>query len=436
MDSYEISKEDLLRRDLNIYLQQNAELNIEAIPFQSGLSFKNNPKKIKLHIINALMEEIDDDEDTSVYFWLASCFSQMIHVEKILYQQEYAVFYRIISDQYIAYEFHSMFLFLFHHQFGPRSLFEKMVEGDRSALMWPFVCTNTILIKEYPQDIRELISKMDINPVEQKSFSDMHVSANVLLSANCCCIGAKTGTSKFTYNFSSDPETGYFWEGYNGRDWFTAFCVKQVLEFIHCYDTETQQTVIQQLEYIYRDYLGKCSVLQKEGHNGKHNDSGAEDSHEDTMILSTDSDTDLYRDDTYEGHMVQICIPFRVLEKYAYPSVAYGCKIDAYTLKDSPSKIVAEISTQNDRYNDRKHINKEEILRTISFQELLRTEHLSRIQARIMAHPDMYIKDNAYCHVYSGLQNFDPLIFRHKMVLVMQPIIENFLKSHKNSAHP
>lgn len=382
-------------------------------PFQTAMAFKKL-SSLEANIVETIDEKCHDDSIDSIFkTWLANCYSRMIQVEKYCFQTDYAVFYRIIEEQYVAYELHSFVLHMSQIQTKEKfiEILDGIIKGKREYLDWQFICTNTITDSDYPPKINQLIEKMDQNPnFERGTISDMNPIAKCFLSANCCFIGHEHGRNTFAYNFSSDPEVGVFWKGYNAGYTFLSHAISEC--FIHVFKFEDEVVIeqfVQAIKNMYKTFLLESVPKYKQ------ND-------------EVDSDEELDVSD-FEGHMVQICIPISVLDKYAYPAVPYGSKVDVFEIKtEKGPKVKGEISTKNDRYNTLKHIPNTDILREVSFKELLQSKDVNKVQARIMAHPDMYLQDKAFCKIYHGLENFDYIRFRHKMILLLYPFLESIIE--------
>lgn len=392
MEHFE-NKRIILERKLRRHFQINSELE-NGISFQSCLPLKNE-KVLENIIIEQIMDLLHIEP---VAFWITYCFARMINIEKTLYQSQYAVFYRIVGDQYIGYELYSLLMTLLKKTpHGEQEALLDMMIRDKKALKYPFICTNSILEKTYKnKKIDDFIQKLDV--VDK---SDMGEDMAPLLAAHCSLI-PYSGASVFAYNFESDKETGSFWAGYE-----TSFdletVVKNVLKHVFDVDDETSSK--------------EFTSLIQEAYN------------------SEQLSAQIYEDSVYDfrGHMIQICIPLKFVDSFAFASAAYGYKVDTViTEKNGRSQLRGEISKKNDKTKRKKHIPTQNITRYLSFAELLKTKELDKVQSRIMGHPDLYVKHGAFCHVYSGLEHFNQSRFRLKLVFILEPLLRKLINEHED----
>jgi len=108
------------------------------------------------------------------------------------------------------------------------------------------------------------------------------------------------------------------------------------------------------------------------------------------------------------GNCLQICVPASALHQFVYPCVHYGKPVTvhgtagAYKVHDKfPSHPV----------------------NTVSYEEFLFSAEARHTQARIIAHPNLFLKHGAVVNVMNGNPEFDADGFREGMLEIMQPFL-------------
>jgi len=124
-----------------------------------------------------------------------------------------------------------------------------------------------------------------------------------------------------------------------------------------------------------------------------------------------------------KGHTLQICLPRAALDRFAYPSVAWGHPVSLYSeiqAKNEPM-ILHVFPVSEQRFYGAKKTPKG--MRPVPQAEFLRSPEISELQTRILAHPNLYLRHGAVCNVFHGNPNFDPRAFRGRMLQILQPLI-------------
>ncbi len=113
-----------------------------------------------------------------------------------------------------------------------------------------------------------------------------------------------------------------------------------------------------------------------------------------------------------KGHCIQIFIPntLKGMDKYVYLSVAYGYPVTVYS--DCEGKHFAHKMFEAKCIGSKaiaKQREMEEMKATcdiVSMREVLSSPDMSYLQARIIGHPNLFLKDNAYAKFLSSDPSF------------------------------
>jgi hypothetical protein len=364
-------------------------------PFQSGLLFKD-PIKIQKIFIDMIEDDIEQDmmDDDYLSFHYINQLAYMIRAEKVFFS-DYVVFYRTVGVKYVVYEVYSLLISLLDKTSRDNRILKlnEMLsrERDGASLKWDFVCTNSIMDYDYVQDMNSLIESIDVDASKGNDSNDSHVA---LLSANCT-LHDKNGHSSFAFNYICDRETGPFWSGYEGKCLFRT-CIDTVFKICFGYSDENAIDIV--LDKIRQAFETQCRYTK------------------------STSDMEI------PGHMIQIFLPRQIVDAFTYPCIAWGYKVDVFQMQDG--KIKGEVSRLVDKHNIKPHIDRDKILRPVPFSELLMTEHLGNVQARIYGHKDLYLRHGAFCRVYNGCPGFDSIGFRHQLVTILAPWLHSLFEKY------
>ena len=67
----------------------------------------------------------------------------------------------------------------------------------------------------------------------------------------------------------------------------------------------------------------------------------------------------------------------------------------------------------------------------MSFQEIMSSEYMGKIQSRILAHPNLYLEHGAFTQVVSGSREFDRRQFQDDLREILAPLISDALARGK-----
>ena len=268
----------------------------------------------------------------------------MIECERAAWSVDYFVFYRSVSEKYVLYEFNTLMLLLFS---------EARVPTPGSL-----VCVPSLLEAKYPASIEELIQRFASRGIND---SDPEIS-RVLLSVNNCL--EPTYHSRAVYHVNHSAEAAplrFFLDGYNEtrayRDTMSTF----LCEFMDVPKAAADSAV----EQVMAEY--KASLPPK--------------STDDGFVA--------------KGHTLQICLPRAALDRFAYPSVAWGHPVSLYSeiqAKNEPM-ILHVFPVSEQRFYGAKKTPKG--MRPVPQAEFLRSPEISELQTRILAHPNLYLHRGA-----------------------------------------
>ena len=130
------------------------------------------------------------------------------------------------------------------------------------------------------------------------------------------------------------------------------------------------------------------------------------------------------------GHIVQICLPRAALDRFAYPSIAWG--FPAKLFKDSAGRTHVFPVFKDMRYS-KKILRDTAGMMPVSQAEFLRSPEMSGLQTRILAHPNLFLVHGAVCNVFHANPGFDARAFRARMLEILHPLVT--LRPHPPSLH-
>jgi len=296
----------------------------------------------------------------------------MIECERAAWSVDYFVFYRSVSEKYVLYEFNTLMLLLFS---------EARVPTPGSL-----VCVPSLLDAKYPASIEELIQRFASRGIND---SDPEIS-RVLLSVNNCL--EPTYHSRVAYHVNHGVEAEplkYFFTGYNETRAYRGTMCTFLCEFMGVSEA-VAEAAVEQLMAEYKALLPPKST-------------------DDGFVA--------------KGHTLQICLPRAALDRFAYPSEAWGHPVSLYSeiqAKNEPM-ILHVFPVSEQRFYGAKKTPKG--MRPVPQAEFLRSPEISELQTRILAHPNLYLRHGAVCNVFHGNPNFDPRAFRGRMLQILQPLI-------------
>jgi len=117
----------------------------------------------------------------------------------------------------------------------------------------------------------------------------------------------------------------------------------------------------------------------------------------------------LYQEHSNElGNCLQICVPSLVLNQFVYPCVYYGTPI---SIRGNPHAYNAYNRFPSHPENE------------VPYEEFLMSSQACNTQARIIAHPNLYLKHGAVVNIMHGNPDFDPLGFRDSLREIIAPFL-------------
>jgi hypothetical protein len=118
----------------------------------------------------------------------------------------------------------------------------------------------------------------------------------------------------------------------------------------------------------------------------------------------------LYPPTGFPGHCLQICVPASALNRFVYPCVFYGkpitlhAKHEAYVAYDRFPPVADPPPPAR-------------------FEEVLLSPSGKNMQARIIAHPNLFLRHGAVVNVLDGDYRFDPDAFRSALRALVRPYL-------------
>jgi hypothetical protein len=346
------------------------------------------------------IEDIDDvfermEECSKFREHYLMCIGIMIGNEIALAPANYLVFYRIVDENIILCEFNTLMLDIF-----AANTFDcdRSVDGKPLSL----ICTNCILEDVYPDSVSEHLHLMKTKEV----LSDLSKGAReYLLSVNNCLSISNIDTDHFykgKHLHESEAHPLSFPDGYLGDGIWESFVCKFLVNFFEQSD-EVADSIVKQMIRKYNirnldvDDVDHCS----------YNSLGDDDGDEIKNL----------------GHLIQICIPKECVDKFAYPCFAWGSPASIYTLDKKNPRALSQ-----SMFDDEIPSNS---LGKMSFQEIMNSQYMGKVQSRILAHPNLYLEHGAFTQVVSGSREFDRRQFQDDLREILAPLISDALARGK-----
>ena len=305
----------------------------------------------------------------------------MIESERAAWSDDYFVFYRSVSEKYVLYEFNTLMLLLFSEARVPRP-------GS-------LICVPSLLEANYPASIEEVIRRFTLKDINDSSPEN----SGVLLSVNNCL--EPTYHSRVAYHVNHGVEAEplkYFFSGYNETRAYRGTMCTFLCEFMGVSEAVAEVAV----EQVMAEY--KASLPPK--------------STDDGFVA--------------KGHTLQICLPRAALDRFAYPSEAWGHPVSLYREiedDDNDEARTHAFPMFDHRFFGAKKTPKG--MTPVPQAEFLRSPEISELQTRILAHPNLYLRHGAVCNVFHGNPNFDQRAFRGRMLQILQPLIARAQAQHR-----
>ena len=342
-----------------------------AREFQSyrAISYKN--KNVLDFIIKSMNTATSTISDPGRRQYMRDSVIEMIKNEIDLIPNEihlpptHYVFYRLVQSQIVLYELNTCIL----EHIG------IITRHDPTAVVAAPYLNEDI----YPKDLYDYMYWFSLGNTdvggnfddEDGEFKDFHLT---LLCVNNCLhpIVNHKEFNRFLYGYNEEAEPlKYFGEGYEvsgGR---------------------SERAMVSSLTTAYNVSKSEAQVIVGE--------------------LMT-----IYRKSTDKGHCMQIFIPntLESLDKYTYLSTAYGHPVTVYRENDDSEKgfgyrMFDDISKRPSVIREQKEMqDMKDAHPLIPMREVLSTLHMSHLQARIIGHPNLFIKDGAFSKVISSDPNF------------------------------
>ena len=324
-----------------------------------GVTFALAHKKLRNKMRKELEEEWKHEKDWEERAFVSRMFGEMVASERQLWNRDYFVFYRVVNEKYVLYQFHTLMLALFH----PGGLCES--QG--------LICSPSLDDEIYPSSLGELL-----NMFHDKTFraDSQTFTSNVLISVNNSLtpteIPRKRLHSDLTHVMEASPLDYY--EGYN----------------------ETN-TYIDEMERFMRNFFGLS----------------AEDA---TIVVG--AMFELYhlahqRRDTFTGHCLQICLPCNAVQRFAYPCVSWGQPVTLWLGQDDMLHV----------FDVHGPASPQDFKGQVPLTEVLRRTELCEVQTRILAHPNLFLKQGAFTRVFHANPSFDEEGFKAKLRVLLGPLI-------------
>jgi len=313
------------------------------------------------------------------YHYLVSI-GLLIANEITLASADYIVFYRIVQENLILYEFNTLMLAIFGANLHDNN------NNDRAL---PLICTPCLLEASYPNSVEEHVDLLKRKVIR----SDMSggVDEYLLSVNNCLSISQSDSGSFYRHPHQREAFPLDFYEGYVVFDKW-----KHIIRaFIKIFFEESDESAKQTVELIFEKYKSQ---------NFDISDSGSHD-----------------------GHLIQICIPKEHAERFAHTSFAYGMPASIYEIYNAyRPQFMAQSSFEGAPPNAK---------RQLSFQEIMSSKHMGRVQSRIIAHPNLFLQHGAFAEVFSGSVGFDRKKLQDDICEIMDPLIMKALGQNKRLAH-
>jgi hypothetical protein len=256
----------------------------------------------------------------------------------------------------------------------------------------PLICTPSLLETSYPNSVEEHLDLLKRKVIQ----SDMSKGVDqYLLSVNNCLSISESESGSFyghCHLHQREASPLGFYHGYMGINTW-----KYIIQaFIKRFFEESDESARQKVELIFEKYKSQNfdkSDMVDHGH--------------------------LFHD----GHLIQICIPKECAERFVHTSFAYGLPASLYEIDSvNSTKIMAQSSFEEIPPNAK---------RQLSFQEIMSSKYMGKVQSRIIAHPNLFLEHGAFTEVFSGSVGFDRKKRQDDICEIMDPLIMKALDQNK-----
>ena len=306
-------------------------------------------------------DELSDIVNNHIF----NCVHQMIDYEKYAWNQDYFVFYHILSKKYIVYAFNTLMLELFSSGCPHNEI----------------ICAAS-LNRQHAPTMQGIMKRF----AEDPNFNDSMESNEppyLLLSVNNSLV-PKGKDSQFHrhFNYVSEGRPLNFFSGYGGSDYWMTDLILFLQNFFEIENYAEAKDILDELQRLYYAQLDPLSPVN--------------------------------------GHLIQIFVPSDKLHDFVYLSRDYGRPVTVYRSKWAQSHLGAYSSHQ---CYPKFMAPPTEDLEPVDIGTVLRSQWGASLQSRILAHPDLFLKHGAHTKIYHGDPTFDPLRFRREMMDIMHPYI-------------
>jgi len=291
----------------------------------------------------------------------------------------YYIFYRVVSENLILYEFNTLMLRMFAENE------EYWASGSSSSSSEPtaIICTPCILEDEYKLDIEGMFEEIKN---EGMPFSEF---CNNLLSVNNCLLPENSITDFHFWrkHYPEAPPCRFSRGFFIGPQWMYEI-QEFVARFFGLSETEAK-ALTSAIENIYRQNQHIFDA--------------------DTTTTTTTTKTS---SGPKAGHLLQICIPCEVADHFVFNAIEYSHPVSVYVLENG--KHVAYTPLRPPPPN---------AVRKLSLHEIMHSPDMANMQSRILAHPNLFLCHGAFTNVVSGNPLFDRQKFQQDLLLLLHPLI-------------
>lgn len=306
----------------------------------------------------------DIDTPWQLHIWHA--IREMIRCERIASYIDHLVFYRVVDDKYVQYEFHT-------HMLRRLSLL-KVPENS-------LVCTPSLADDDYPENMDALLSWLFQNTEKTDLCKRMALST---LSVNNCLLPTTRTHIRLHATYSSHVEghpLNNFMGGYNETSKYYQSMEKFLV--VAC-GTEEQEAraCVEQLFDLHETMNGKT---------GPHG----------TPV---------------HGHCIQIHVPRACLQRFVYPCLAYGRPL---VVRRDPHHETLDAYGSPEALSDGQGTG---------IELVLDSPMLGELQSRIIGHPHLFCLHGASTSVFHGNIEFNADDFRTKMEAILEPFVQRALQ--------
>lgn len=228
--------------------------------------------------------------------------------------------------------------------------------------------TPSIMEKEYPVSMKALMDMFDTRCIQ----SDMEC-AEFMISTNCSLLptgyDSKYHAEPLFHELEANPARFYY--GYDAT-FVWSFTARETLEKIMGVDPKTARDIVTNISSLYKAQ---------------------------------------FKENDHVGHLIQISIPETEVERFAYMSVAYGHPVQVIEHTNG-RRMAHQLFNQKENPRSRK----------LTMLEALASPEISKLQARIIAHPNLFLLHGATVSVESAHAGFDRKRFQDEMIKLLEPL--------------